>query len=308
MSGTLHNNAPSRAYRAIPLAIFVALLIGAVGLFSVASHGQSGSSGTTEVTESDLAAKQAAGKPPTDEQEKQTQTSEPGLTSDDAPVQAEHASPTLASMLASGQVRSIRVIGDSLTAGYSVKNDREFSETGRIIYDASDETDYEPPLSTYSWATRFRTYAGDHGVEEFVNAGIGGSSMARLAANPAAWIGTGADVIVVMLGTNDIDYSTIDQYRADAETALSEVAANCNHMVVLSPPRNAGTLLPNVCELDEVDAVLTELCAEHEWEHISLYDVIDPQSDDVFPDHVHPTTVGAQKLWDAFRVRLGLPT
>ena len=109
------------------------------------------------------------------------------------------------------------------------------------------------------------------------------------------------------VGTNDIDWFTIDQYRANAETALSAAADKCSHLVVLSPPNNEGKLYPNQCELNEVDEVLTQICAEHGWEHISLYDAVDPTSNDLRDDHVHPTPAGAKKLWTAFSDRMSLP-
>ena len=214
---------------------------------------------------------------------------------------------TFADMVEAGEVHSIRVIGDSLTAGVDCDNSLKQSESRIVIYSDDDGVRYEVPRDELSWATYFRAWAHTRGIDHFVNAGVGGSTMDRLAHNSDSWLGDGATVIFVMLGTNDIDWFTIDQYRANAETALSAAADKCSHLVVLSPPNNEGKLYPNQCELNEVDEVLTQICAEHGWEHISLYDAVDPTSNDLRDDHVHPTPAGAKKLWTAFSDRMSLP-
>lgn len=218
-----------------------------------------------------------------------------------------NADTTFAKMVENGEVHSIRVIGDSLTAGVLCDNSLKQSETKKKIFSDEDGDRYEVPDDPLSWAAYFRAWAHTRGIDTFVNAGIGGSTMERLAQHSDSWLDDGATVIVVMLGTNDIDWFTIDQYHANAEIALAAASNKCAHLVVVSPPNNAGTLYPNQCELNEVDQALTQLCAQYGWEHISLYDAVDPQSDDLRDDHVHPTPKGAKRLWTAFCDRLALP-
>lgn len=311
------NRATSKAllYRCLPVGLFVVLALLACVIMVTARSSESGASAERKGSQEDeLVFERVTADEAEQEGSQNAQTEaaastngEGGDATPSASVVPDDHVVTLARLLREGQVHSIRVIGDSLSAGHDVRNIEETSESGLIVYEDNDGCAYEVPSSDQSWVSFFRPYALNHGVSSFVNAAVGGSRMTRLAENPSAWIREGADVIVVMLGTNDIDYSTIERYRTDAETALSAVAQNCSHMVVVSPPRNAGTLIPNICELDEVDRVLTQLCDEHGWEHVSLYNVINPYSDDVEEDRVHPTPQGAQKLWEAFRQRLELP-
>ena len=58
--------------------------------------------------------------------------------------------------------------------------------------------------------------------------------------------------------------------------------------------------------MEQVEQVLSELCAAHGWEYVSLLDVLQVGTDDYFPDQVHPTEQGSAKLWEAFGERLGL--
>lgn len=214
---------------------------------------------------------------------------------------------TLASLLSAGEVSSIRVLGDSITAGYLIEGFDDASDTGLVVYAGGEGTYYEVPTYLACWTNAFRTYAQAHGVGSFVNAGVSGFRMQYLAEDPDAWIGEGADVIVVMLGTNDVTKVSIDEFRAYAEQALLAAEARCRHLVVVSPPNNERTDSYNLYGVDQVDVVLAELSAVHGWEHVSLLDVLEVGTDDFFDDQVHPTESGSAKLWEAFRQRLNLP-
>jgi hypothetical protein len=109
-----------------------------------------------------------------------------------------------------------------------------------------------------------------------------------------------------MLGTNDAAKESIDDFRYFTEEALVEAAARCNHLVVVSPPNNDRSDAQNLYGMDQIDQVLTEVCAAHGWEHISLLDVLEVYTDDFFDDEVHPSEQGSAKLWQAFHDRLGL--
>ena len=213
---------------------------------------------------------------------------------------------TLAGRMAAGQVSSIRVIGDSITAGYLIEGFDAPSDTGVVVYSGGEGTYYETATTVASWTNSFRSYAAQHGVGGFVNAGVSGFRMSYLADDPDAWLGEGADVIVVMLGTNDAAKESVDDFRAYAEQALTSAAARCQHLVVVSPPDNDRTDATNLYGMDQIDEVLRSVSESHGWEHISLYDVLDPHSSDLFEDHCHPTAQGSAKLWAAFAERLGL--
>ncbi len=224
---------------------------------------------------------------------------------------AEAPANTLAALFAQRKVTSICVIGDSITEGGPVESYIDPSEVRAVVYQGPLGTYYEAPRSVPGWCNQFRSYAEAHGVapEHFMNAGVGNSRMRDLCENPDGWGPGTFDVIVVMLGTNDVDYEGIEAYRDYAARALPAVRARCQHLVVVSPPNNWGTAIPNHCELSEVDAVLTELCSseDNDWEFVSMYDVFaqDPATL-LRPDMVHPNEQGNLVFWEEFKSRLGL--
>lgn len=213
---------------------------------------------------------------------------------------------TFAGRMAAAQVPSIRVLGDSITAGYLLDGFDDDSDTGVVVYEGGEGTYYETPTYVRCWANAFREYAASHGVGSFVNAGVSGFRMQYLADEPSAWLGDGADTIVVMLGTNDAAKESVEDFRYYTEQALTEAAQRCNHLVVVSPPNNDRSDAQNLYGMDQIDQVLTEVCAAHGWEHISLLDVLEVYTDDFFDDEVHPSEQGSAKLWQAFHDRLGL--
>ena len=176
-----------------------------------------------------------------------------------------------------------------------------------MIYSGGEGTYYETPTYVACWTNAFREYTQAHGVGSFVNAGVSGFRMQYLAEDPSAWLGDGADVIVVMLGTNDAAKVSVEEYRAYAEQALLAAQERCRHLVVVSPPNNERTDANNLYDMSAIDEVLVELCAEHGWEHVSLLDVLAIGTDDFYEDQVHPTARGSAKLWEALKQRLSLP-
>lgn len=222
----------------------------------------------------------------------------------DTPAEVDVPKSEFARMVQAGEVSSIRLIGDSITAGYGCDG---FGPTTDVVaYEGSYGAFYESVAEVACWANDFRVWSAEAGVSGFVNAGVCGAKMWWLAEDPAAWIREAADVIFVMLGTNDAVYSTEDEYRSNALTALSAVAASCHHMVVLAPPNNAWTDYDKAMEQDAVERILRELCAEQGWDFISLLDAIVPGTDLVNDDQCHPTTKGSHAMWEKLREELGI--
>lgn len=217
----------------------------------------------------------------------------------ESPVTSEFAR-----LLDEGSVHSIRLIGDSITAGFLC--DGYGPTTDVLIYDGPYGAFYETAPEVICWANEFRSYAESRGVADFVNAGICGAKMLWLAEDSGAWIREGADVIFVMLGTNDAVYFTADEYRTNAEEGLSAIAGTCQHMVVLAPPDNAWTQYDPCMSQQEVEQVLQELCEAHGWTFLSLLDVIELGTDMVNEDQCHPTSKGSLALWDRVAQELGL--
>ena len=210
----------------------------------------------------------------------------------------------LSRLLESGSVSSIRLIGDSITAGYGC--DGYGATTERVIYEGSYGTFWESAPEVSSWANDFRTYALGRGVPDFANAGISGAKMRWLAEDPHAWILEGADVAFVMLGTNDAVYSSAEELYDYARVGLAAEDGACGQLVVLSPPANERLDAQNLYGPEVIDQVLSEVCRKAGYAHVSLLDVIDPVGELMHDDHCHPTSEGSHALWEALRGALGL--
>lgn len=216
------------------------------------------------------------------------------------------AASQLEQMLDADEVQSVRLIGDSITAGYLCDGYDAAATSDVVVYSGPEGTYTETPSSVQCWANDFRSYAESRGVGSFVNAGVSGFRMSYLAESPDSWLGDGADVIVVMLGTNDACKESVANFEQYATTALAAAAQKCRLLVVVSPPNNERTDAVNLYGMNQIDAALTEVCESQSYVHVSLYDVLELGTDDFNSDQVHPTSAGSHKLWLALKDRLDL--
>jgi lysophospholipase L1-like esterase len=213
----------------------------------------------------------------------------------------------VARLIANGEVTSIRLVGDSITAGFGTDGyeDGDLTRTGAIVYDDDGELiHYESGHSARCWANALRTYAEDHGVTNVINAGINGWFMKDLAHNPSAWLGPGADIIFVALGTNDVGYYGAAEYREDAATALAAASAACKELVVVSPItdlRDEPEIVQPMCDYRDA---LRELCDQAGYTFVDATQAVAP---DQFCDQLHPNSEGSLALWDCIRTALDLP-
>jgi lysophospholipase L1-like esterase len=213
----------------------------------------------------------------------------------------------VARLIASGEAISIRLVGDSITAGFGTDGyeDGDLTRTGTIVYDDDGELiHYESGHSARCWANALRTYAEDHGVTNVINAGINGWFMKDLAHNPSAWLGPGADIIFVALGTNDVGYYGAAEYREDAATALAAASAACKELVVVSPItdlREEPEIVQPMCDYRDA---LRELCDQAGYTFVDATQAVAP---DQFCDQLHPNSEGSLALWDCIRTALDLP-
>ena len=233
---------------------------------------------------------------------------EDGDVQEQAPSQSEEPQEDdLAAEFAAGSIRSVRLVGDSITAGYGTDGyvDANLTQTGNVIYDnGAGLVRYETPAEAQCWANAFREYAAEHGVQEFLNAGINGAFMKELAENPDAWLGDGADVVFVALGTNDAGYETVEEYEEAARTALAAAAAKSKILVVVSPVcdlRPASWLMASTKDLGDV---LRTICEERGYVFVDAYQAVSP--DQFCDDGLHPATPGSLAIWECIRATLGL--
>ena len=212
----------------------------------------------------------------------------------------------LAKMIAAGDIRSIRLIGDSITAGWLCDGFGEYPDTDVVIYSGPQGTYNETSPQVACWANDFRTWATAHGVTSFVNAGIPGFRMEYLAQAPDAWLADGADLTVVMLGTNDACHCSVDEFRAFAATGIAAAAEKSKELVVVCPPDNARTDASPLYGMDQIASALEAVCAEQGRTCVSQLDTLTVGTADFNEDNVHPTSAGSHKLWQALKSKLEL--
>ncbi|MBR3327038.1 MAG: SGNH/GDSL hydrolase family protein [Atopobiaceae bacterium] len=204
----------------------------------------------------------------------------------------------LATLLAEGRVDSIRLVGDSITAGYGTDGyvDPDLAGEGDVIYDDGEGTVHrETSSEAQSWANEFRSYASEHGVSRFVNAGINGAFMAGLAERPQAWLGEGADVIFVALGTNDAGYYGPEEYRDASERALAAAADACKILVVVSPVSDLRPEPMLVEPAGSLGDILHQICEARGYLFVDARDAVAPEQ--FSEDGLHPTTDGSLAIW-----------
>ena len=212
----------------------------------------------------------------------------------------------LAHMFAQGEVTSVRLVGDSITAGYGTTSYVEPDAAGEtaVIYDDGETVHHEVSTSAQSWANAFREYAGAHGVKSFVNAGINGAFMKGLAEQPDAWLADGADVVFVALGTNDAGYYGPSEFRADAEAALEAAERVSKVVVVLSPVRDLRPTSQLVEPAGDLGDILSELCDERGYLFVDPRDAVTPEMFN--DDGLHPNSEGSMAIWQCVQETLGL--
>ena len=212
---------------------------------------------------------------------------------------------SLGDAVASGEVRSVRIFGDSIMAGvgalgYEHPDGEKLFTYGGSIY-------REPSSATKSASNLLRAYLGERGVS-LVNASVAGfGSMCTYDKIGDDILGD-EDLAIVVLGTNDrgiVDaQETLEDFTAYAESFLTRVSEHYDgKMIVLSP-------IPVVSEdyrftLREVSDALRELCEAHGWAYASLHDafmatlaVQGLPAELFYTDGTHPNHLGQELLWD----------
>ena len=221
-------------------------------------------------------------------------------------VEAEEASDFMQGVR-SGGYQTIRLVGDSITAGFGTDGyeDPEASGQPTVIYDDGMGTQlHEPSASINCWANAFRAWAELNGVREFTNAGICGWFMHQLAQNPDAWLGQGADVIVVALGTNDAGYYGPQEFEDDARVALAAAEQRCKLVVVLSPVADLRPTEQLVEPASELGDILGRICEERGYVFVDTRAAVTPEL--FCEDGLHPNTAGSAAIWACIQQTLGL--
>ena len=207
--------------------------------------------------------------------------------------------------LDAGEIDSVKVVGDSISAGYGTAGNMEGAPREILFTNEQELTFVEPDNFNGSWANHLRTYLEGQGVDGFLNASISGSMFQDLIDMFDLWVGDGADAIVVMLGTNDAARLSREEFEDDATEALEKLAERCDCLLVIAPPDNGWESESSELDAKDAEDILSGICEEHGWDFISAYDALKPNTDDYQDDQVHPTSEGGEKLWNYIAGSLG---
>ena len=212
---------------------------------------------------------------------------------------------SLGDAVAAGEVRSVRIFGDSIMAGVGALGYE--NPDGAELFTYRGHTYREPSHATKSASNMLRAYLSERGVE-MVNASVPGmGSMSVYDAVGEGVLGD-EDLAIVVLGTNDrgiVDPGeSVEGFTAHAEAFLTRVSERYGgRMIVLSP-------IPVVSEdynftLREVSDALRELCEGHGWAFASLHDAYMAAlaaqglpASQFYTDGTHPNRMGQQLLWE----------
>ena len=200
-----------------------------------------------------------------------------GCTAQSAPEQTE--SPSAESPAAPPL---IVCMGDSITAGYGVYTEDEMYSAylQELLGDRALVSAYGTPGETLREAAVYRSPALD----------------------------ADADTVLLQFGTNDTSPALFraDAFRAAAEALLDThiEALGAEHVVFLLPPcvypadGDIASFGMSAEKLDEVRAILTEVCAEKNVAVVDLY-AATVDHPEWFPDGVHPNADGNKAIAEA---------
>lgn len=214
-------------------------------------------------------------------------------------------------------IRKIKLIGDSITAGVGSTGHINNPSDGRLIM-VDDKTYTESNKTTLSWANQFRNYIKEFDSSiDFFNAGIGGKSTKWFNVRREKWVENDEDIIFFMMGTNDRwDCASIEQFRNEYENAIDYLLTKCNLLIIssamsaISDYKEDDTLNYNFTHR-EIDRVVHDVCRKKGVYHISHYlDMLDFQRftnadlSVISDGATHPNDVGHTQFWYNIQQRL----
>ncbi len=222
----------------------------------------------------------------------------------------------LADRLNSGQVTSIKLIGDSISAGMGADGFL-VPDDGRKILEDGAEVYREASSDAASWANAFRTYASQYkfGEIDFFNAGVSGKTAKWTLDRADRLLASKEDVVFVMIGTNDRLSSTLGEYETTVRQLLAKVDAQSELMVVMAPPPSVNDIANYRFAPEGINNVLKRISLENGYIFISHYDAmtayLEEHPDTAYADLMetdtpHPTTRGYAVMWDTIRTSLQL--
>jgi lysophospholipase L1-like esterase len=216
--------------------------------------------------------------------------------------------------ISSGKRIKVKLIGDSITAGYGAPG-YSVPDNNPIIFKDSDNTIYrEASYNTNSYANYFRHFIlGLNSNNEFYNWGIGSKS--------AIWWNqrkqnlASEDIVFVMLGTNDRTAATsLDDFKIQLTSLLLHLRSVSNYVVVMSanPISEVAESPNNKFSQLEANRAIKEICLENDFPFISHFDEFLSFSEteggftSLLADAIHPNESGYQLIWEKIQNSLNI--
>ncbi|MFJ7933269.1 S-layer homology domain-containing protein [Sporosarcina sp. NPDC096371] len=212
-------------------------------------------------------------------------------------------------------VSTIKLLGDSITAGVGVKS-YYIAQDGRVIFnDGKGQVYREAAHTAETWANQLRTYTKNtaFGQVDVMNSGISGKTAKWTLENIDYLLKQQEDVVFVMMGTNDRIDSSLKEYEVTSRKLLELVDKRSNYMVVMSPPPSINTIYPYQFSPKDIDAVLKKISKEKGYPFISHFDGMNDylaeHGDVTYEDLMqtnspHPIEAGYEVMWQ--RIKAGL--
>ncbi len=219
-------------------------------------------------------------------------------------------------LIKSGQVRSVRIIGDSILAGIGCQD--QFSTNDNVILATGDSTFYEPSAYLHSASNMLRSDLEGLGVS-LVNASIPQIGCMKFYSEYGEMAQGDEDLVVVMVGANDrgsYDKSeTLGDFEAYSEQFISALVENYGSDRVVVCSSTPTLIEQDNFSIEQEDAVLRNLCAAKGWNFVSIYSnfskVADAEGFDLSQlllssDGLHPNRRGQQVLYKTLSESLNL--
>lgn len=283
----------------------------------IGQHAQQGSVQTVnKVAEAESSAEKEKVKTVADDSEKTE-------TSDVKDEEAEASEPTeekaevkseFYTLLADQKISSIKLLGDGITAGYG-HSAYEAPDGGQIIFTGNGETFREAGKEFSSWANELRNYVDkpEFGNIEIVNAGIRDKTADWAYRNLDGLLKPKEEAVIVMIGTDDRIFSSLEAYEATMRNLLAEVDKRSEYMIVMSPPPSKEDLQTYKFTMEEIDGVLKKLSEENGYLFVSQFNAFQEQlANGVAYESLmqtissNPQNGGYELIWQTMQEELGL--
>ena len=237
-------------------------------------------------------------------------------------AQTEKLSSVFTKITENGEVSKIRLIGDSITYGTGASGVTPPATTNREIVIRQGTMIYEANEDYDSWANIFKRYIQEKYPEvDVFNAGIPGITAVE-ADHLKEDLIPEVDVLIIMLGTNDIlQTSSLSEFESHMRSLLAYAQSKSKQMIVISPTPSLNefededeTVLNSSRNfpLKDVDRVITSICVENGYFHISMFKEFlkfgsntGIKLKDTLNDNLHPNDYGHSLFFGILQTKLG---